>query len=91
VVPTVAASVDLVVHLTRDRHGRRQVTEIVGVPGRIEGDVVEIADLFARLGDRLVRADGWPPHPERFAAVGVDLTELLRPGLTSARADAVTA
>jgi pilus assembly protein CpaF len=35
VVPTVAASVDLVVHLGIDQHGVRRVNEIVGVPGRV--------------------------------------------------------
>jgi pilus assembly protein CpaF len=77
VVPTVAASVDLVVHLARDERGRRKVREIVAVPGRVEGDVVETADLFTTRSGRLVRADGWPPHPERFAGVRADLTELL--------------
>src|SRR3954447_8927921 len=42
VVPTVAASVDLVVHLGIDPQGRRRVNEIVGVPGRVENDVIEI-------------------------------------------------
>ncbi len=77
VVPTVAASVDLVVHLARDARGRRRVREIVAVPGRVEGDVVETADLFTTRNDRLVRADGWPPHQDRFEAVHADLTELL--------------
>jgi pilus assembly protein CpaF len=30
-------------------------------------------------GDRLVRAEGWPPHPERFDRTGSDVTELLAP------------
>src|SRR3954468_22908264 len=80
VVPTVSASVDVVVHTARDATGRRRVREIVAVPGRTEGDVVETADLFVSRGDRLVRASGWPPHADRFAAAGVDLTDLLRPG-----------
>ena len=79
VVPTVAASVDIVVHTARDAAGRRRVREIVAVPGRVEGDIVETADLFVTQGERLVRADGWPPHPERFLAAGVDLPALLRP------------
>jgi pilus assembly protein CpaF len=91
VVPTVAASVDIVVHLARDVSGRREVREIVAVPGRTEGDVIETADLFVRRGDRLVRADGWPPRAERFAAAGVDLVELLRPSLATAPTEAVTA
>jgi pilus assembly protein CpaF len=77
VVPTVAASVDLVVHLEIDHSGRRRVREVVGVPGRVEGGVIETADVFTTRHDRLVRAEGYPPHPERFARLGVDLTVLL--------------
>jgi pilus assembly protein CpaF len=79
VVPTVASSVDVVLHTARDVTGRRRVREIVAVPGRVEGDVVETADLFVSRGERLVRAAGWPPHPERFAAAGIELASLLRP------------
>ena len=79
VVPTVAASVDLVLHTARDAAGRRRVREIVAVPGRVEGDIVETADLFVMQGNRLVRADGWPPHPDRFIAADIDLPALLRP------------
>src|SRR3954462_15051659 len=77
VVPTVAASVDLVVHVGTDADGRRRVREIVAVPGRAEGGVIETAHVFATRGGRLVRADGSPPHPERFAAAGFDLAGLL--------------
>jgi pilus assembly protein CpaF len=77
VVPTVAASVDLVVHLARDASGQRRVREIVALPGRVEGDVVETAELFATRRGRLVRSDGWPPHPERFEEHGFDLASLL--------------
>jgi pilus assembly protein CpaF len=83
VVPTVAASVDVVVHLARDGRGQRKVREIVAVPGRVEGDIVETADLFTTRAGRLVRADGWPPHQDRFAAIRADLTELLAPDSTA--------
>jgi pilus assembly protein CpaF len=79
VVPTVASSIDIVVHVERDGQGHRRVGEIVAVPGRVEGDIVETADLFVTRGDRLVRAEGWPPHPDRFARTGSDLTALLSP------------
>ena len=79
VVPTVAGCIDLVVHIAIERDGRRSVREVVAVPGRVEGDVVEIADIFSTAGDRLVRADGWPPHPERFERAGFDLAGLLSP------------
>ena len=77
VVPTVASSVDLVVHVGTDADGRRRVREIVAIPGRAEGGVVETADVFTTRDGRLVRADGYPPHPERFARAGIDLPALL--------------
>lgn len=77
VVPTVAASVDLVVHVGLDRHGRRRVREVVGVTGRVERDVIETTELFALVGDRLVRRDGFPPHVDRYADAGIDLPALL--------------
>lgn len=77
VVPTVAACVDLVVHTTTLADGSRRVTEIVGVPGRVEGDVVETSQVYVTRAGALVRADGYPPRPERFAAAGYDLAALL--------------
>src|SRR4051812_3691463 len=77
VVPTVAASVDLVVHVGTDGDGRRRVREIVAPPRRVEGGGVETADVFASRDGRLVRADGFPPHAERFARAGIDLPALL--------------
>ena len=67
VVPTVASSVDIVVHLTLDRDGVRRVREVVALPGRVERDVVEIADIFTTREGVLVRAEGFPPHEDRFA------------------------
>ncbi len=77
VVPTVAAAVDLVVHVALERDGVRRVREIVAVPGRAEGDVIEIADLFTTRGGRLVRGDGFPPHREAFERAGYDVAALL--------------
>jgi pilus assembly protein CpaF len=77
VVPTVASAVDLVVHIAMTADGRRRVREVVAVPGRVEADVVETADVFTTRADRLVRAEGYPPHLERFERIGVDLPRLL--------------
>jgi pilus assembly protein CpaF len=77
VVPTVASSIDLVVHTGLDRDGKRRVREIAAIPGRCEGDVVEMADLFVQRGGVLRRADGFPPHADRFAAAGYDVSQLL--------------
>ncbi len=77
VVPTVASAIDLVVHVEIDHRGRRRTREVVAVPGRVENGVVETADVFRLRDGVLARADGFPPHPERFARIGVDLPALL--------------
>jgi pilus assembly protein CpaF len=77
VVPTVASSVDLVVHLGTDADGRRRVREIVGVTGRIEGDIIETSEIFTMRHGRLQRGEGYPPHEERFVTAGLDLVRLL--------------
>jgi pilus assembly protein CpaF len=77
VVPTVASSVDLVVHLGMDAAGQRHVREIVGVTGRVEGDVIETTDLFTSRRGRLERGDGYPPRPERYEAASIDLITTL--------------
>jgi pilus assembly protein CpaF len=77
VVPTVASSVDLVVHLGIDAAGVRQVNEIVAVPGRVENDTIETETVFVRIDDRLVRDRGMPPRVERFERAGVDIHAIL--------------
>jgi pilus assembly protein CpaF len=80
VVPTVAGCIDLVVHVSMEANGRRVVREILAIPGRVEGDVVEAAEVFVTRAGRLVRADGWPPHMERFERAGFDIVALLSEG-----------
>jgi pilus assembly protein CpaF len=77
VVPTVASCVDVVVHADIGADGRRRVTEIVAVPGRYEGDVIELEQVFVQHDDELVRADGYPPHPAKFERAGIHLPSLL--------------
>jgi pilus assembly protein CpaF len=77
VVPTVAASVDLVVHLAIDRHGTRRVNEIVAVPGRVEHDIIETEPIFVLHDGQLRRQSGMPPRPERFEQIGIDVAPLL--------------
>ena len=80
VVPTVASSIDLVVQIQLDADGRRRVHEIIAVPGRVEAEVIETAEIFTRRGDRVLRADGFPPHLERYQRAGIDITALLQGG-----------
>jgi len=80
VVPTVASSVDLVVHLGIDPDGVRRVEEIVAVPGRVENDVIEAEPLFVRSLGRLVRTQGMPSRRELYERVGTDVHALLNGG-----------
>jgi pilus assembly protein CpaF len=78
IVPTVAASVDLIVHLGMGADGVRRVNEIVAVPGRVEHDVIETEPLFVREDGGLVRTRGMPSRLEAFARAGIDVLDLLR-------------
>lgn len=76
VVPTVAASVDLVVHLGRE--SRIRVTqEIVGVSGRVEGDRIEAVKIFDRSTGDLRWTGHQPPFVDRFRTAGVDVRGVL--------------
>ena len=77
VVPTVAGSIDLVVHVATDHRGSRTVREIVAVPGRVEGHVVALEPVFVQRSGRLVRTEGFPPHADRYEAAGIDVRRLL--------------
>jgi pilus assembly protein CpaF len=80
VVPTVATSVDLVVHLGLDQHGVRRVNEIVAVPGRVENDIIEAEPIFVRHERELRRMAGMPPRIELFERIGIDVHQLLNEG-----------
>jgi pilus assembly protein CpaF len=86
VVPTVASSVDIVVHVGVEADGKRRVREVVSVPGRVESDVIETEAIFTVRQGRLMRDRGMPARLERFAAVGVDIHALLGARSEPARA-----
>ena len=78
VVPTVAASVDLVVHLRMEPDGTRRVNEIVAVSGRVEHGVIETESLFVRRNGELGRTAGMPSRTDAFDRAGIDVRALLR-------------
>jgi pilus assembly protein CpaF len=80
VVPTVAASVDLVVHTGLDPDGSRAVREIVAVTGRVENDLIESEPVFVRRDGRLERGHGAPLRREAYEQVGIDLDDVLGVG-----------
>lgn len=77
VVPTVAASVDIVVHLGIDTTGVRRTNEVVAVPGRVEGDTIEVESIFTRVQGELRWAGGMPHRLERFERLGIDVHRIL--------------
>lgn len=81
VVPTVAAALDVVVHLELGRDGSRFVREIIAVTGRVEGGVIETAELFVHRDGELRRGNGAPPAIERFERAGCDVRSLLAEGM----------
>ena len=80
VVPTVATSVDVVIHTGLDAEGRRRVREVLAVTGRVENGIVEAEPVFVRRDGALRRTHGVPVRREAFELVGIDLDEVL--GLT---------
>lgn len=85
VVPTVATSVDIVVHTGLDAEGRRRVREILAVTGRVENGNVEADPVFVRRDGGMRRGHGVPVRRKAFELVGVDLDQVL--GLTRPAAD----
>lgn len=77
IVPTVAAAVDLVVHLRTNSQGRRSVSEISAVTGRVESGVIDMAQLFVDRGFGLERGRATVHEDSRFGQHGFDLAGLL--------------
>ena len=80
VVPTVAASVDLVVHTGLGADGTRAVREIVAVTGRVENDLIESEPVFVRRSGRMERGHGVPLRRDAFEQAGIDLDDVLGTG-----------
>ncbi len=78
VVPTVAASTDIVVHLGLDAQGRRRTNEIVAVTGRVENDIIETEPIFHRTAAGLERGSGMPTRTDNYVRAGIDVHALLR-------------
>jgi len=80
VTPTVASSVDLVVHTGLDATGRRAIREVVAVTGRVENDVIECEPVFERVDEQWIRRHGRPARVDAFHNAGIDMDAVLRGG-----------
>ncbi len=77
VVPTVATSVDLVVHLEVLPSGARRVVEVLAPGGRHSGMVIEASSVFALEDGILTATGGQPAHLAKFRAAGLDPLRVL--------------
>ncbi|EPR75816.1 Type II/IV secretion system ATP hydrolase TadA/VirB11/CpaF, TadA subfamily [Leifsonia rubra CMS 76R] len=77
VVPTVASSVDIVVHCEMTSHGARRVAEIASLTGECSDGVVESSALFRTAGGTLVQTGAIPARLSKFQAAGLDPVSLL--------------
>ena len=72
VMPTVAASIDMVVHCELDRHGRRRIREIVMPTGVIQGAHLEAFAIFEIQDGLLAPTGKLPPRLHKYGAAGFD-------------------
>ena len=72
VVPTVASCIDLVVHLTIDRDGRRRVAEIAAPDGRASDGLIDADLLFTTVDGCLEPTGLHPARVEKYRAAGFD-------------------
>ena len=78
VVPTVAGSVDIVVHCELARTGHRRISEIVAPSGRVTANsVVESSLIFSQNDGVLTPTGSYPGRTEKFQAAGFDLVSVL--------------
>jgi len=79
VVPTVASSIDVVVHCELMRSGRRRVVEIIAPTGGHSGSTIESSAVFVLDGVELVPTGGRPARTRKFEDAGVDPGMVLAP------------
>jgi pilus assembly protein CpaF len=80
IVPTVATSIDVVVHCELLRGGMRRVSEIVAPSGHVSGAVLEASTIFAIEGGELRHTGGFPTRRAKFEAAGFDPAAVLGRG-----------
>lgn len=72
VIPTVAATVDVVVHCERDQTGTRRVEEILSLTGGVNAGVIETSSLFTTKNGRLIATGSHPQQMRKFERAGLD-------------------
>lgn len=78
VVPTVAASIDIVVHCALDVDGRRYISQIVAPTGEETAGTIDADAIFELREGSLNPTGSSPARLAKFHAAGVDVAEVLR-------------
>lgn len=71
VLPTVASTIELVVHCELLADGTRRVVQIVAPTGRLSGVTLETVPLFQLRGGELVATGAAHPRPAKLERVGM--------------------
>jgi pilus assembly protein CpaF len=77
VIPTVASSIDIVVHCELDRNGSRRITEVLATSGSVIESAIDTTTIFAMQRGTLVPTGGYPMKAEKFRAAGFDPAAVL--------------
>lgn len=77
VAPTVASTIDLVVHAELRRDGQRRITEVLAPTGHVVDGVLGAVALFEFDGERLVATGELPPRMGDFERAGIDPAAIL--------------
>ena len=77
VVPTVASSIDVVVHCELQRNGKRRVVEIVTPTGQVTGSTIETTTLFTLRKGGLEATAEQHGRPAKYLRAGFDPAALL--------------
>ena len=77
VIPTVAGSIDIVVHCELERSGQRRVAEIIAPSGQVTGSTIEASAIFALQRGRLEPTGGYPSKTSKFRRAGLDPATVL--------------
>ena len=76
-MPTVASSIDIVVHCELERDGKRRVAEIIAPSGQATGSTIEASSIFALQRGTLEPTGGYPSKSAKFRRAGLDPASVL--------------
>lgn len=77
VVPTVASSIDIVVHCELDRSGQRRIAEVIAPTGKLSATSIEAEAIFELRGGSLDSTGIHPARLSKFRTAGYDPAAIL--------------